>query len=252
MSTRIQLDTLSHTPLYLQLEQALRVALATGTWKPGQALPPERELAEELQVSRITLRKALDLLEAEGLLLRRQGSGTFVNPRVEQPLTTLTGFSQEMELRGLEAHNRWLQKGVYPASPEEAAAFGLEVGTLISRLERVRLAGDEPLALELAVLQTCHLPRPQEVGSSLYAHLDQHQLRPVRASQRIRAIAASPRVAELLRLRPTDPVLYLERHTYLPDGSLLEFTRSHYRGDRYEFVAELKGSSMPGQGALAQ
>lgn len=241
MTLSIQLDQNSHTPLYLQLEAALRTSLGSGEWRAGQALPPERELADTLGVSRITLRKALERLEDEGLLVRRQGSGTFVSQRVEQGLSTLTGFSQDMQARGLEPSSRWLQRGVFRATPEEALAFGVSPNSLVSRLERVRLTGGEPMAHELAVLPVAYLPDPSAIGDSLYHFLDGHNLRPVRALQRLRAVAAIPRVAELLHLRPGDPVLYIERLTYLTDGSVLEFTRSHYRGDRYDFVAELKG-----------
>ncbi|RIH85973.1 GntR family transcriptional regulator [Calidithermus roseus] len=238
---RLQLNSSSHTPLYLQLEAALRERLASGEWRSGQALPPERELAQQLGVSRITLRRALERLEDEGLLIRRQGSGTYVSQRVEQTLTALTGFSQDMAARGLRASSRWLQRGIFRATPEEALAFGLSPTAEVSRLERLRLTEDEPMALELAALPVRYLPDPQAVGDSLYAYLDLHGLRPVRALQRLRAVAALPRVAELLAIRPGDPVLYIERLSYLPDGSVLEFTRSHYRGDRYDFVAELKG-----------
>ena len=240
---KLHLNSSSHTPLYLQLEAALRSVLAAGKWRPGEALPPERELAEQLGVSRITLRKALERLEDEGLLLRRQGSGTYVAPRVEQPLSVLTGFSQDMRARGLEASSRWVQRGVFQATPEEALALGLSPGSQVARLERVRLAQGEPMALELAVLPARYLPDPEAVAESLYAHLEARSLRPVRALQRLRAVAAGEREAGLLGVAPGAPVLYIERLGYLPDGGVLEFTRSHYRGDRYDFVAELRSGA---------
>jgi GntR family transcriptional regulator len=84
------------------------------------------------------------------------------------------------------------------------------------------------------------LPHPEQVKESLYAYLESKGLRPVRALQRLRSVAASRQEAELLGLRAGEPVLYIERLSYLADGSVLEFTRSHYRGDRYDFVAELR------------
>ncbi len=239
---QVRLDNRSATPLYLQLEAALRDALASDTWKAGEAMPPERELAEQFGVSRLTLRKALERLEAQGLVQRRQGSGTYVAPRLEQPLSTLTGFSEDMRARGLEPRVRWLKRGLYTASPEEVLALSLSPGEKVARLERVRSAQGEPMAVERAALPAHLLPNPEEVKDSLYAYLQSKGLRPVRALQRLRSVAASRQEAELLGIRVDEPVLYIERLSYLADGSVLEFTRSHYRGDRYDFVAELRSN----------
>ncbi|GEM83548.1 MAG: transcriptional regulator [Meiothermus sp.] len=237
-----KLNTHSATPLYLQLEAVLREALASDTWKAGEAMPPERELANQFGVSRLTLRKALERLEAQGLVQRRQGSGTYVAPRLEQPLSTLTGFSEDMRARGLEPKVRWLKRGLFTASPEEVLALSLSPGEKVARLERVRSAQGEPMAVERAALPAHLLPNPEEVKDSLYAYLESKGLRPVRALQRLRAVAASRQEAELLGIRADEPVLYIERLSYLADGSVLEFTRSHYRGDRYDFVAELRSN----------
>ncbi len=235
-----KLDPHSATPLYLQLEALLREALASNTWKAGEALPPERALAEQFGVSRLTLRKALERLEAQGLVQRRQGSGTYVAPRLEQPLSALTSFSEDMRARGLEPSTRWLKRGLFTASPEEVLALSLSPGEKVARLERVRSAQGEPMAVERAALPAHLLPYPEQVKESLYAYLESKGLRPVRALQRLRSVAASRQEAELLGLRAGEPVLYIERLSYLADGSVLEFTRSHYRGDRYDFVAELR------------
>ncbi len=230
------------TPLYLQLEATLREALASGQWKPGEALPPERDFAESFGVSRLTLRKALQRLEAQGLVRRRQGSGTYVAPRLEQPLSTLTSFSQDMRARGLEPNARWLKRGLYLASPEEVLALSLSPGEKVARLERVRSAQDEPMAIERASIPAHLLPDPENVSASLYGYLETKGLRPIRALQRLRAVASSRIEAELLGIPVGEPVLYIERLSFLADGSMLEFTRSHYRGDRYDFVAELRAN----------
>lgn len=237
---RKALNMQAATPLYLQLEAVLREALASGTWKAGEAMPPERELADKFGVSRLTLRKALERLEAQGLVQRRQGSGTYVAPRLEQPLSTLTGFSEDMRARGLEPSVRWLKRGLFTASPEEVLALSLSPGEKVARLERVRSAQGEPMAVERAALPAHLLPDPEQVKESLYTYLESKDLRPARALQRLRSVAASRQEAELLGIRPGEPVLYIERLSYLADGSVLEFTRSHYRGDRYDFVAELR------------
>jgi len=236
----IALDPEAPTPLYLQLKAALEERIRTGALSPGQALPSERRLAEMLGVSRLTVRRALDELVAGGVLTRRQGSGTYVTPRVEQPLSVLSGFSEDMRARGMVPGSRWVKRERGQASPTEAMTLSLAPGEPVVRLLRVRTADGRPMAVEHAVIPARFLPDPGAVGESLYATLKGQGLLPARALERIRAVAATERVAELLGVGPGTPVLYIERVSYLSDGTPLEFTRSHYRGDRYDFVAELR------------
>src|SRR5688572_24714442 len=104
-------------PLYRRLEERLRHAIESGALKPDQALPPERDLADELGVSRITLRKALDGLVGSGLLVRRQGAGTFVAGRVEKSFSKLTSFSEDMAARGRTSRSEWLARSEGSVTP---------------------------------------------------------------------------------------------------------------------------------------
>ncbi len=236
----IKLDPRAPTPLYLQLKAALEERIRTGALSPGQALPSERKLAEVLGISRLTVRRALDELVAGGMLTRRQGSGTYVTPRVEQPLSVLTGFSEDMRARGMVPGSRWVRRERGQASPAEAITLSLPPGEPVVRLLRVRTADGRPMAVEHAVIPARFLSDPTAVDESLYAALRARGLAPARALERIRAVAATERVAQLLGVEEGTPVLYIERVSYLSDGTPLEFTRSHYRGDRYDFVAELR------------
>ncbi len=236
----IELDPAAPTPLYLQLKAAIEERIRTGALSPGQALPSERRLSQMLGVSRLTVRRALDELVAGGVLTRRQGSGTYVTPRVEQPLSVLSGFSEDMRARGMVPGSRWVKRERGQASPTEAMTLSLAPGEPVVRLLRVRTADGRPMAVEHAVIPARFLNDPNEVGESLYAALKQRGFAPARALERIRAVAATDRVAELLGVETGTPVLYIERVSYLADGTPLEFTRSHYRGDRYDFVAELR------------
>ena len=105
-----KLDEASRLPLYQQLQRALRQAIETRVLGPDDALPPERDLAADFNVSRITVRKAIDGLVNEGLLVRRQGSGTFVRTRVEKNFSKLTSFSEDMRARGRNPRSVWLRK----------------------------------------------------------------------------------------------------------------------------------------------
>jgi len=237
--TRLPLDE-GGLPLYQQLREHVLRMIRSGQLEPGGALPAERLLAELLGVSRLTVRKAFDSLVAEGVLVRRQGSGTFVARRFEQPLSFLSGFSQDMRARGMEPGSRQVRRSLGQASPEEMLALSLSPGAQVARITRVRTADGLPMALESAVLPAEFVPDPEDVGDSLYAYLKARGLRPVRALQRLRAVAAPEEEARQLGLAPGDPVLYIQRVSFLPGGRPLEFTRSHYRGDRYDFVAELR------------
>ncbi|HYO53051.1 GntR family transcriptional regulator [Archangium sp.] len=230
-------------PLYLQLARHLKNQIVSGRLLHRDALPGERELAERFGVSRVTVRKALKELLDEGLLEQRQGAGTFVRrnqgPFVEQRLSTLTSFSEDMGSRGLSAGSRWLQRVVAVATPEEALALGLSPGATVSRLQRLRMANDAPMALELAVIPTRFLPDPYEVEGSLYGTLRRRGFTPYRALQRLAAVRLSAEQAEQLGLPEGAAALYIERRSMLEDGTPLEFVRSQYRGDAYDFIVEL-------------
>lgn len=234
-----KLDASANLPLYLQLQRALRHAIVEHKLDPDDALPPERELAEALSVSRITVRKAIDKLVDEGLLIRRQGAGTFVTSRVEKNFSKLTSFSEDMIARGGRPHSVWLQKVQTTVTPEEAMDLGLGLGTAIYRLNRLRFVDGTPMALEFCILLAACLPSPKAVGDSLYAALAAVGNRPTRALQRLRAIPFNAEQAELLQVTEGAPGLLIERRSFKRDGSPVEFTRSYYRGDAYDFVAEI-------------
>jgi GntR family transcriptional regulator len=226
-------------PLYSRLEGALRRAIETSLLLPQDALPPERELAADLSVSRITLRRALNGLVTEGLLERRQGAGTFVAGRVEKQFAKLTSFSEDMIARGRSPRSKWLLRASASVTPEEALALGLSPGAPVHRLQRIRFADDLPMALEYTKVPGFGLESADAVGDSLYAALQAQGFRPTRALQRLRAVQIDEEQAKLLGVKPGDAALYIERRGFLDDGRVIEATESWYRGDAYDFVAEL-------------
>ncbi len=236
----LRLEAGSTAPLYLQLVERVAAAIAGGELKDGDALPPERLLALQLDVSRTTVRKALDELAARGLVASHHGSGTFVASRLEQPLARLSSFSEDMRARGREPAFAWLERGLAQPSPEEVLALQLAPGEQVARLVRLRTADGEPLAVERAAIPARHLPDPGVVTLSLYAALRARGLEPVRALQHLQAAAAAPADAARLLIPPGSPVMATVRHGFLADGRPVEFTRSVHRGDRYDFVAEMR------------
>jgi len=233
------LDAKRPAPLYQQLQHAVRQAIEHKVLRADQALPAERDLAEELSVSRITVRKAFDGLVAEGLLSRRQGAGTFVAARVEKSFSKLTSFSEDMAARGRKATSSWLSRSEGAVTPEESLTLGLSPGTAVYRYHRIRYADGMPMALEYSTVPAACLPSLEAVEPSLYMALEAGGQRPIRALQRLRAVLFTADQAELLGLAPGAAGLLIERRAFARNGQAVEVTQSFYRGDAYDFVAEL-------------
>jgi len=236
-------DAAGSGPLYLQLQRRIAEAIAARRLGPGDSLPAERDMAALTGLSRVTIRKAVQALVASGQLVQKRGSGTFVAPRIErleQALSLLTSFTEDMARRGKSVESVWLGRALCAPSPEEIMALGLGAGDRVARLERVRRSDGVPLAIERAALSSSVLPDPQLVETSLYALLEQRGLRPVRAVQRISATNLGARDADLLGVPQGAAGLRIERIGYLESGRVVEFTRSLYRGDAYDFAVELK------------
>lgn len=235
------LDETNPTPLYLQLQRLIQNRVDAGTLQAGEALPSERDLARQLGISRVTVRKALAGLVDKGILVQHWGSGTFIAPamRVEQALSHLSSFTDDMRIRGLTPGTRLIARSCGPAAPKEAMALGLSPGEKVSRLQRLRLAGEVPMAIENAAVPARFLPDPAIVTHSLYAALAELGCAPRRALQRLHAVLLNGEQAKLLDVPPASAALYIERRSFLDDGTAVEFTASYYRGDAYDFVAEL-------------
>jgi GntR family transcriptional regulator len=233
------LDADASQPLYQQLQRALRDAIESEFLAADDALPSERQLAADLGVSRITVRKAIDGLAEEGLLVSRQGSGNFVSSRIDKNFAKLTSFSEDMRSRGRTPRTEWLKRTVGTVSPEEALKLALSPGSTVYRFHRLRFADNAPMALEYATVIASALPSLDTVEDSLYDALEATGHRPVRALQRLRALLLNEEQAALLQAQPGDAGLLVERLGYLRDGRAVELSQSFYRGDTYDFIAEL-------------
>lgn len=231
-------------PLYYQIKTRLLEQIETGQLKPGDRVPSERELTERFGVSRMTARQALVEMETQGFLVRVQGKGTFVaTPKLEQPLVMLTSFTEDMRRRGLEAGARVLSAGEVPAGRRLSQALGIAETDPIYRLERLRLAGGEPMALETSHLNPVYFPGLLELDFehvSLYQILrERFDIRLVRATQSLEAVPADSRQAEILHVREATPLMLMERTSWDQYDRPVEMVRSYYRGDRYRFKTEL-------------
>ena len=191
----------------------------------------------------MTVRKAIQSLAEDGIIVQRQGSGSFIASKpeqIEQKLSRLTSFSEDMARRGKVSKSRWLERGLFMPTLDEVTSLGLLAEDSVARIARLRLADGEPIAIERASLPIDILPNPLAVETSLYETLERDGHRPVRALQKISAINLSDADAILLAVTPRDAGLRIERTSYLATGRVAEFTQSIYRGDAYNFVAELR------------
>ncbi|MFO1263719.1 MAG: GntR family transcriptional regulator [Rhodoferax sp.] len=233
-------DPRDSSPIYMQLSRRLAQLIREGRYKADEALPSERLLAETLNVSRVTARSAIDQLVSQGLIVRKRGSGNYIAPMLEQPLSQLTSFSEELQRRGYQPSSRWLERKIDAAQTDEQLTLGLSPGARVVRLERLRLADDVIMAYEMSVLPVSVIADPMAVNTSLYEYLDSIHKAPVRALQHIRALNAQPRLAEQLGIPDRQAVLFITRIGYLESGQAVELTHSYCRSDYYDFVAEMR------------
>ncbi|MFE9771678.1 GntR family transcriptional regulator [Streptomyces sp. NPDC005931] len=228
-------------PKYYRIKQ--RLLQMTEARAPGSPMPAERLLAVEFRTSRTTVRKALQELVGEGRLDRIQGKGTFVaRPKVYRTLQ-LTSYTEDMEAQGLHPASQVLDIGYVAAEEELAALLGVEPGDRVLRIERLRLAGGEPMAIEATHLSAARFPglrRNLARYTSLYTTLAEvYGVRPAEADETIETSPATPREAALLGTDVGLPMLLLSRHSRDERGMPVEWVRSVYRGSRYRFTATL-------------
>lgn len=234
-----ELSTTSSEPLYRQLENALKQAVTAAYIKRGGVIPSERVLSLELNLSRVTVRKAIDGLVSDGFLDRRHGAKTVVSSRLEKSLATMTSFSEDMRSRGLEPGCTWISRDISRPSPAEMMALGISGSERVVRLRRLRTADGVPIAIEMATLPARFIPEPQAIGNSLYEYLETTGALPVRALQRMQAKPGTEEERRLLAAPDDASLLIMERRCFLADGQIVEFTQTKYRGDVYDFVIEL-------------
>ncbi len=238
------LDRNRPLPMYYQLKEIIREKVTRGEWKPGKLIPSERELSKQYGISRMTVRQALTELTQEGVLRRKQGVGSFVAElKIEQQLTGLTGFTEDMRKRGLQAKARVLRLEAIQPPADVVTALQISPQQPVVLLERLRMVGQEPMALEASHL---HFPQVTELleedfeSRSLYELLaEKYNIVPTKAKQSIEAALPNRREQRLLGLPGGSPVLRNRRTTFDQNGRPFEYTKSAYRGDSYVFYAEL-------------
>lgn len=234
-----ELDQGSPIPLYLQIEQRIGRAVHVGDLAPMSRVSSELELASIFGVSRMTARKAVDRLVAEGLLFRRQGKGTFVaQPKIAHGLSTQLSFSQAMTSLGLALSTRVLQQGMTPAPAEVANALKMAPGTSTVYIRRLRVVEGEP-----AAVHTSYLPGGYgailnlDLQGSLKSAMANVGARVEHSVDTVEAVLASPDEAAVLGIEAGAPLLMIEGVAF-GAGAPVRYTKALYRGDRFRFSVD--------------
>jgi GntR family transcriptional regulator len=233
------------SPLYQQIKGLLTRSLGQGEWKAGEALPAEPELAQRFKVSQGTVRKALDALTADGLLVRRQGKGTFVATHAEAQVQYR--FLRLMPDQGpREAmQRRFLEFRRLRAPADIARALDLKVGDGVLQLRRLLLSGDVPVVLDdiwlgARLFKGLTAERLQGYRGPMYGLFEaEFGVQMIRAEEKIRAVAAAEDDAAVLGVAPATPLLLVERRSYTYADRPVELRRGLYRTEAHYYRNEL-------------
>ncbi len=232
-------------PRYYQLKEIMREKIRIGEWKPGDLIPSERELGEQYGISRMTARQAITELVNEGLFYREQGKGTFVSRhKITQQLIHLTGFTEDIRARGQRPGTRVLDASMCPADEKTAERLRIKLGQPIFRLQRLRLADDEPLAVEISHLSFMGCEKLLEEDlehNSLYRVLEtKYGLLLMEAEQEIEAGLFDEKAAQMLQVPVNSAALFTRRITYTERDQPIEYATSMYCGNKYIYYTNLK------------
>lgn len=240
------LNKKNSSPLYIQLDQTLRHAIDNRLLTHGKSLPSERTIAEALGVSRVTVRKTIQRLEEAGFCEKRRGAGTFVlgqtsidnSHTIPQSICSLYGFSEDMQRRGFKPESKFIDKKVSIPTAEEMFALNL-TGESVVRLTRIRLADGKPMAIEVCSIPCSVIANEALIQDSVYQAMREAGHKPHRAVQRISACALDDDQSTLLEVEVNSPALFIRRAAYDANDKPLEYTRTYYRADRFDFLAEV-------------
>ena len=239
-------------PLYMQVYSAISEAINRGQLRPGDRLPTERALCDQLGVSRATVRRALGRLASEGLVEATVGRGSFVSARpLQESLNDLMSFTELAAARGLEASARVLRQAVRPAHPEEAPLFGIDLQDLVFDLERVRMMDGVAIALDQSRVPVSIAPKIADADyatASMFSRLEEAGVAPVLADVVVSAVGATENQASVLEVDPGAPLLVCTAMSHDASGRLVEISEMAYRADRYRFRAQVRRA---GRGAVA-
>ncbi|WP_042475172.1 GntR family transcriptional regulator [Bacillus ndiopicus] len=237
------LDKTSYIPIYIQIEEIIKQRILSEEYKIGDAIPSERELSVQFDVSRMTVRQSITNLVNDGLLYREKGRGTFVaNPKLEQPLQGLTSFTEDMRARNMEPSSKVMRFEKIIPSVDVARDLQLELGEEVFFVIRIRNADGTPMAIERTYIPVKIYPEldASKLTGSLYSLIETAYHQKIgNAIQQMEAAIVSKEDSKFLQINQSAPVLIIKRISYLSNGMPFELVRSVYRADRYKFISQI-------------
>ena len=228
-------------PAYSRIHDVLKKKIDDGFWEIGQRLPSERDLADDYEVSRMTLRQAITLLVEEGILERRVGSGTYVaSHRVQEKMRGTTSFTEIVRSQGKTPSSQVVSYQRKPANETEIQQLQLKTSDYVVRMERVRYSDNMPLVFEVASIPEKLIRefKREDIAEHFFQTLTDNGYEIGKSQQTIYAKNASERVANYLKVPKNHAVLALTQVSYFTDGRPFEYVHSQYVGDRFEFYLE--------------
>lgn len=228
-------------PMYFQIKEILKELIENEELKPGDMIPPEREICSIQQVSRMTVNKAIMSLVNEGILYREQGKGTFVaEPKRKQILTKLKGFTEEMLDRGLKTETKIISFTINEVTKQIKSILEMpDSENKVIEITRLRIFNEEPMGIETVWLPYNLFPDmtlAMVQGQSLYRIFkEQYNYYPKRAKQTIEPIILNDYECELLNQKKGSVAMLFWRNTYTADGMQMEYNKSIYRSDTYKY-----------------
>ncbi len=231
-------------PLYIQIAETLLDQIESGELAPGDRLPPERELSELFGVNRMTVRQALHMLETQGLILRRQGSGTYVaEPKIERKADRMFPFTQSMQQRGYVPGAKVVLLEQRPVEASVAKHLQLPISAPVYYIHRLRFINREPVMLERFTVPADRFPEFEAHDletRSLYEIMEtEYGVVVDRAWQSLEAVSATEYEAKWLQVEVGAPLMLERRLSFDRDGRPIEYGKDLYRGDRFRFVTEV-------------
>ena len=230
-------------PLYIQIAERLISQIESGVLSPGTQLPPERELSTELDVNRMTLRRALQVLDSQGLLIRRHGIGNFISQsKIERQVKSIFRFNSGMARRGYTPGTKLISVELSRSDRKLAREFGMQSPMMVYNILRVRSINQEPVMLESYKIPVKRFPGLAEFdleARSIYEIFEEeYGVKIIRNRQVLEPITATSFEAELLHIDLGDPLMLEKRLSYDAQDIPIEYGLDRYRGDRFRFIAE--------------
>ncbi|MGF1874677.1 GntR family transcriptional regulator [Photobacterium frigidiphilum] len=226
------------SPLYVKVSETIKQAIQQKMLVGGDFLPTERELSEMLSISRITVRKALDVLDKDQVVVRSRGCGTMVSDTLEYSLKEPKGFSQQVVLKGKRPDTLWIKKEIVASNADIAEQLNISVNDEVFLLKRIRYVDDQPVSIEESYVPAHLIADADDIQVSLYEYFRSQNIILTRTKSRVSAQMPTDEFLEHLGLKSTVPVLVIKQVAFDISGQLMEYSVNYCRGDMYVFVAE--------------